>query len=278
MEIGKRQIGVIGLGAMGREIAFNLLATPCEVTVWNRSQEPVDALVAAGATAAESPQQAFASEIVLTTLFSDDAIRSVLLENQVLENSTTDTVHVCMSTISVPLSRELTRRHDRAGIGYIAAPMFGRPESVKAHQLNILLAGSRAAASKVEPVLNVLGKIWHLGTEPSHAHLAKLAGNAMIVEAWQAMAEAAAVLNGHDADAAQFMSIMGKTLFSSPIYQSYGPTIAAGAGLDAAAVSLALKDNRLLREAAEDAQVPVPLAERIQGLLRDTGSAANGKG
>lgn len=274
---GKRTIGVIGLGAMGREIALNLLAASYEVTVWNRSPESVDELVNAGATAAEDPQQAFASEIVLTTLFGDEAIRSVLLENEQLIGATADTVHVCMSTVSVQLSKELTRRHDRAGVGYVSAPMFGRPEAAKTGQLNILLAGPREAANKAEPVLSVLGKVWQMGMEPSHAHLAKITGNAMIIGAWETMAEVAAVLNGHGADAEQFMSIMGETLFSSPIYQSYGPAIATGDGLDAAALPIALKDNRLMGEAAEIAQVPAPLTELIQGLLREASSANNDK-
>lgn len=275
MVSGKSKIGIIGLGAMGREIALKLLAASCEVTVWNRSPEPVDELVNAGAIAADDPQQVFASEIVLTTLFGDDAIRSVLLENERLIGAAADTVHVCMSTVSVQLSEELTCRHQKAGVAYVSAPMFGRPEAAKTGQLNILLAGPQEATNKVEPVLNVLGKAWQLGTEPSHAHLAKIAGNAMIIGAWETMAEVAAVLNGHGADAEQFMSIMGKTLFSAPIYQAYGPAIAAGDGLDAAALPIAVKDNRLMGEAAEIAQVPAPLTELIQGLLREASGANN---
>lgn len=275
MVSGKNKIGIIGLGAMGREIALKLLAASYEVTVWNRSPEPVDELVNAGATAVDDPQQVFTSEIVLTTLFGDDAIRAVLLENEAIIGATADTAHVCMSTVSVQLSEELTRRHDRAGVAYVSAPMFGRPEAAKTGQLNILLAGTREAANKAEPVLNVLGKVWQMGMEPSHAHLAKIAGNAMIISAWETMAEVATVLNGHGADAGQFMSIMGETLFSSPIYQSYGPAIAAGDGLDAAALPIAVKDNRLMGQAAESAQVPAPLTELIQGLLRDASSATN---
>ncbi|MBW8708165.1 MAG: NAD(P)-binding domain-containing protein, partial [Alphaproteobacteria bacterium] len=46
------KIGFIGLGRMGHHVAANLLKAGHQVTVWNRSQEPVAALVAKGALAA----------------------------------------------------------------------------------------------------------------------------------------------------------------------------------------------------------------------------------
>ena len=46
------KIGFIGLGRMGGHVAANLLKAGHSVTVWNRSQEPVAALVAKGAVAA----------------------------------------------------------------------------------------------------------------------------------------------------------------------------------------------------------------------------------
>ncbi|WP_280567984.1 NAD(P)-dependent oxidoreductase [Chromohalobacter sp. 296-RDG] len=269
MEGAKTQVSVIGLGAMGREIARNLLAADYDVTVWNRSPEPVNELIEEGATAAQSPEQAFSCEVVLTTLFGDEAVRTVLVENDVLKYVSANTTHICMSTVSNVLSRELIRFHDQAEVDYASAPMFGRPEAAKAGKLNILLAGSSVAAGKAEPVLEVLGRVWRMGTDPNHAHLAKIAGNSMIVEAWHTMSEATAVLNAHGADAEQFMSIMGQTLFSAPIYQAYGPSIAAGNGLDSAAMSIALKDNRLMRQAGKDGQVPTPIAEQVHDLLHD---------
>ena len=42
-------IAVVGLGAMGKAMAHNLLQAGHEVSVWNRSPGPVDELSAAGA-------------------------------------------------------------------------------------------------------------------------------------------------------------------------------------------------------------------------------------
>ncbi len=51
------RIGFIGLGLMGKPMALNLLKKGFSLTVHSRSQDPVDALVAAGAAAAASPAE-----------------------------------------------------------------------------------------------------------------------------------------------------------------------------------------------------------------------------
>ena len=53
------KIGFIGLGRMGGHVASNLLKAGHQVTVWNRSPEPVQALAAKGAVAAKTPKEAF---------------------------------------------------------------------------------------------------------------------------------------------------------------------------------------------------------------------------
>ena len=62
------KIGFIGLGRMGHHVASNLLKAGHSVTVWNRSQEPVAALVAKGAVAGRSPQDALQGDAVLWIL------------------------------------------------------------------------------------------------------------------------------------------------------------------------------------------------------------------
>jgi 3-hydroxyisobutyrate dehydrogenase-like beta-hydroxyacid dehydrogenase len=50
-----------------------------QVTVWNRSKEPVDELVRLGAKGAQDICDTFQAEVVMSILFDDDAIRASLL-------------------------------------------------------------------------------------------------------------------------------------------------------------------------------------------------------
>ena len=75
------EVGFIGLGAMGRAMATNLIAAGHHLRVWNRSRAPVDVLVAKGATAAATPEEAFAAEAVISMLADDAAVKSVILDS-----------------------------------------------------------------------------------------------------------------------------------------------------------------------------------------------------
>ncbi|WP_237476886.1 NAD(P)-dependent oxidoreductase [Lichenibacterium dinghuense] len=261
------RIGFIGLGSMGSAMAANLVKAGHEVTVWNRSPEAARAL--AGATAAASPADCFKGEAVCTMLADDAAVRSVILDSGALDAAAPGLVHVMMATISIPLVEELAARHARAGIGYVAAPVFGRPPAAAAAQLNIVAAGDPAARARVQPVLDALGtKTWPLGDEPTRANAAKLAGNMMIAQAIEAMAEATALTESYGVTAADFLDIVTNTLFASPSYKSYGAHIAKGSYEPAGfKLRLGLKDVRLALDAAAAKGATLPAAAVVRDAL-----------
>src|SRR5829696_3809917 len=143
--------GFIGLGTMGRAMAANLLKAGHRVRVWNRSQEPVQALVGQGATACESPAEAFQAGVVISTLADDAAVRQVLSED-VLANAPRSAIHVNMATISVALAKELAQVHAERDLHFVAAPVFGRPDVAEAAKLNIVAAGEPSALDHVAPL------------------------------------------------------------------------------------------------------------------------------
>jgi 3-hydroxyisobutyrate dehydrogenase-like beta-hydroxyacid dehydrogenase len=91
-------VTVLGLGLMGSALAAALLKSGHPTTVWNRSPGKADALVAQGAVAADSVEQAVAASPLVILCVSDyDAVHEVLdplgdvLADRVLVNLTTAT-------------------------------------------------------------------------------------------------------------------------------------------------------------------------------------------
>lgn len=270
------KVGFIGLGAMGAAMASNLLAAGHALTVWNRSEAAATPLVSLGARLARSPERAVQGEVVHSMLANDQAVRAVFLDQGLLDAMDPGTVHVNHATISVALARELAQEHEKRGLGYVAAPVFGRPDVAAAGKLNIVVAGKPDAVERVRPLLDVLGsRLWPLGEAPERANVAKIAGNFMLVTAIESMAEASALTRAHGISAADFLEIMTGTLFPSPVYQGYGKAIAeqrfAPPGF---ALPLGLKDVNLALTAAEAVHVPLPFA----GILRDSLIEAIGAG
>ncbi|MEV4179312.1 NAD(P)-binding domain-containing protein [Nonomuraea sp. NPDC049709] len=134
-------IAVIGLGAMGRSIARNLLKAGYDVVVCNRSDGPADELVAAGARRAASVAEAMHSPVVFSALADDRAVAETFIDSGVLAQAQGGTVHVNLATVSIGLARRAGAAHAEHGVGYVAAPVFGRVPVAEAGALNILAAG-----------------------------------------------------------------------------------------------------------------------------------------
>src|SRR5215468_6583382 len=75
------QAGFVGLGKMGRPMTQRLLAAGHTVHVYNRSRGATDALVADGATAADSAAQvAERAECIMTALPTPESVEKVYTE------------------------------------------------------------------------------------------------------------------------------------------------------------------------------------------------------
>jgi 3-hydroxyisobutyrate dehydrogenase-like beta-hydroxyacid dehydrogenase len=262
------KVGFIGLGAMGVAMASNLVKAGHTVTVWNRSEAATAPLASLGAKVAATPDRAAQGEVLHSMLSNDKAVREVILDSGLLDAMDPGTVHVNHATVSVELAKTLAEEHAKRDLGYVSAPVFGRPDVAAAGKLNILAAGKASAVQKVQPLLEAMGaKIWPLGEEAERANIVKIAGNFMLVTAVESMAEASALTRAHGVSAGDFLEIMTSTLFASPVYQGYGKSIVEQRFKPAGfALPLASKDVGLALEAGTSKHVPLPFAS----ILRDS--------
>jgi 3-hydroxyisobutyrate dehydrogenase-like beta-hydroxyacid dehydrogenase len=261
-------VGFIGLGRMGQPMVRNLLKAGHAVTVYNRTRSRAEELRSAGARIADSPSAACQSEFLMTILADDNAIEEIIFGKQnLIGQLPSNSVHICMSTISVAMARKLTEAHARAGNGYVSAPVFGRPEAAEAAKLFVVAAGPSQLIERCRPLFDAIGqKTFVAGEDPVAANVVKLAGNFMIASVLETLGEAFALLRKSGVDPALFLDIMTSTLFAAPVYKTYGNIIAheqfEPAGFK---VPLGLKDIRLVLAAAEAASAPMPIA----GIVRD---------
>jgi 3-hydroxyisobutyrate dehydrogenase-like beta-hydroxyacid dehydrogenase len=262
------KVGFIGLGQMGAGIAANLITAGHEVTVYNRSIEKTEPLVARGARAARVVADACRGEVVMTMLADDGALEQIVFDDGgVLAILPKGAVHVSLSTISVALCERLAAAHAVAAQRFVAAPVFGRPQAAAAAQLYIVAAGAADALATSQPLFDAIGqRTFTLGESPPAAALVKIGGNFLIASAIEAMGEAMALVAKAGVDRNRFVEILTSTLFNAPVYRGYGALIAAQQFEPAGfAAPLGLKDVRLALAAGESLRVPLPLAS----LLRD---------
>lgn len=253
------RIGFLGLGSMGSAMAMRLVDAGHDVTVWNRSAPAADPLVAAGATRAGSPGEALAAGLSFSMLADDAAAERVLDADAVAEGSG---IHVNMASISPAAADRLEELFRRAGIGYVSAPVLGRPNVAAAGALNILAAGPARLVEEVLPLLGVLGqKVWRLGERPRAANVVKVAVNYNIIHAIQALGESVAMTERHGVDPALFRDVLTSTLFDGVVYRGYGTEIVEQTyDPPGFVMALGFKDLNLAEEVAAERDVVLPTA------------------
>ena len=262
------KVGFIGLGHMGSGMASSLLKAGHEVTVFNRTAAKAESLRAQGAEVAQGVSGACKGDAVFTMLADDHSVGSVVFgEDGILRNLATGAVHISSSTLSVGMTRRLAAAHAKAGQRFVAAPVFGRPEVAAAGDLFVLAAGDCDAVEAVRPLLDAVGKrTFVISDRPEAAALVKLSGNFLIASVIESVGEAMALVDKGGVDRHEYLALLTSTLFDAPVYKGYGRLIAdrkfEPAGF---AASLGQKDIRLALAAAEELQVPMPVAS----LLRD---------
>lgn len=270
-------VGFIGLGLMGRPMAANLLKAGHKLRIWNRSPGAGDELVKLGATRVATAAEAFCGDAIISILANDGALRETLTDEVMAAGR--GSVHVNAATISVTLAKELGERHAKAGVAYVSAPVFGRPEVATAGLLNIVAGGAPEAIARAQPLLDVMGgKTWPAGDDPVQANIIKIAGNFMIASALETMGEATALARSYGVDKGVFLDILNNTLFASPVYKGYGAIIAEQKYEPAGfTLPLGLKDVGLALSASHDKNVAMPFASVLRDNFLDALAHGNPK-
>ena len=274
------KLGLVGLGNMGRPMARNLLAAGHELTVWNRTRARAEDLQEHGARLVETAADAArGSDAVITILADDKAVEDVVLGDEGLTRGlAAGCVHVSSSTLSVDLSTRLASTHAAMGQGYVAAPVFGRPEAAASRQLWVVAAGRARDLDRCAPIFEAIGRgVTRVGDDPPAANVVKLAGNFVLASMIEAFAEAFTLARKSGVESAIFLEVIRSVLGGSPILEGYAARIAAQDFVPAGfKMHLGLKDVRLALAAGAAAEVPMPLAS----LLRDQmlSAVAQGRG
>ncbi|HSB02669.1 MAG TPA: NAD(P)-binding domain-containing protein [Anaerolineales bacterium] len=184
-------VGYIGLGLMGKSVARNILKAGFPLVVHNRSRLAVDELVAAGATAANSPREVAAQVDVVFTNLPDtpDVEKVVLGENGIIAGAHAGLIYVDNSTIKPAAARRIAQELARKNVFALDAPVSGGDIGAQNATLTIMVGGEVAALEKVMPVFMAMGKtVTHVG-EAGAGQVAKAANQIMVAAQMVAMGE-----------------------------------------------------------------------------------------
>jgi 3-hydroxyisobutyrate dehydrogenase-like beta-hydroxyacid dehydrogenase len=167
------RVTVLGLGAMGTALARALLAAGVRTTVWNRTPDRAEPLVAQGAARAEHAEEAVsAGDLVVVCVTDDDAADKVLesvagaIEGKVVADLTSRTPGRARQAAASVAVR---------GAVYLDGTIQAGLDQIGTPEATLLLSGPADAYTAHRRALDALGTTHHVGGQAGQASLFDLA-------------------------------------------------------------------------------------------------------
>ena len=272
------RIAFLGLGAMGSRMAARLLQAGHQVTVWNRSPAPVQALLAAGARSAANPRQAAqGADFVIAMVRDDEAARHVWChtETGALAGMRAGAVAIESSTLSLATVRQLDSAAGAVGVTLLDAPVSGSRPAAQAGQLVYLVGGDAQAFARAEPVLLAMGATAHHVGSVGHGALAKLVTNTLLGVHVAALAELIGLLRHQGVEPANLLRAVAGTPVWAPVDHYLSGSMLGGDFSPQFPVELIAKDFGYAVEAA-GSRTSLPMAAAAQDVFQRASSQSLG--
>jgi 3-hydroxyisobutyrate dehydrogenase-like beta-hydroxyacid dehydrogenase len=266
-------VAVIGLGAMGSRVARRLLGTGHNVVVWNRSPEKARDLVAAGASATETPADATRRSEIVITMVSDPAALTAVTEGPDGVAAAAEATTVVNMTTVGPAAVHRLAETLPAETPLLDAPVLGSLPEAESGTLTIFVGGAEADLGRVEPVLTVLGSPLHVGGVGA-ASAAKLVANFTLFGVLGVIGEALAAADALGLSRESAFEVLAATPVAAQA-ERRRPAIEADEYPPRFKLSLARKDVELLALAVPDSDLRI--FEAARSWLADAENAGRGE-
>jgi 3-hydroxyisobutyrate dehydrogenase-like beta-hydroxyacid dehydrogenase len=257
------ELGFIGLGNMGIRIAKRLLDHGYRLTVYDLDAAKAQALAAQGGIVAKNiPELVGSSDVLLTCLTNDDAVRSVFTGVEgIFAEARPGTVVFEMSTISPETSRELHVLGTKRSIEVMDVAISGSTPAAEAGALTLLVGGNSKLFHAAEPIFQAIAKQFHLLGGSGSGTTMKLVVNTLLGVGMQAIAEAVVLGEKAGLDRERLLDVLSKTAVVAPAHVGKLARLATNDYSPQFPLRLMNKDFHLILTAAAQEHVPMPVTE-----------------
>lgn len=278
-------IGFIGLGAMGRYMARNLVTAGYAVRGYDVRADAMRQLEADGGVAAPTPAEAArGAELLVVVVFTAAQAEQVLFGDDGAMSTLPDGATVLMDTTMSPAqARALEARLAQSGHVLLDAPVTGGVGGADAGTLTFIVSGAPAALAAARPAMEVMGeKIAVCGEQAGAGSTVKMINQMMCGILVAATAEGIALAAKSGADPKIVYDVIKDGAARSFVWQDRVPDILARDYSPKGVVEIFTKDLGIALDGAKDVNFPAPLtaaamqqflAAASMGHLRDSDAA-----
>jgi len=273
-------LGYVGLGAMGGNMADLLMAKGHKVTGYNRTPAKADWLARKGMTLAASPKAVAQAADVIFVMVTNSAADEAVMNGPdgLLAAMTPGKVVVDMSTVSPAVSRALAAKVRDKGGDMVDAPVSGSIITLQQGKLSVMVGGTKSTFDRIKPILDDVGpKVTHVG-DNGLALVMKIAANLSLAVQMLAFSEGVLLAEKSGISRDTAVDVLTHSAIASPMVVYRGPFVLKMPDEAWFNVNMMQKDMLLAMELGRQLDVPLPTtavtnefltAARAMGLVEE---------
>ncbi len=270
--MSQQNVGFIGVGRMGGPMARRLLEAGYGVTIYDTSEAALAAHEKLGARRAESPAAvASAAEIVIGSLPTPPIVQAVALGPKGVIEGTQVKIFIDVSTTGSVYAKRIAEGLAKKGIVQVDAPVSGGVKGAENGTLAVMVSCSDEIYARVQAILAVIGKLFHVGKEPGQGQTMKLLNNLLSATAMAISSEAVVMGVKAGLDPQMIVDVINAGSGRNSATQDKIPRCVIPRTFDFGfALALLNKDVRLCMEEADAMGVPMIVGSSVRQLLAIT--------
>jgi 3-hydroxyisobutyrate dehydrogenase-like beta-hydroxyacid dehydrogenase len=275
--MAQQSVGFVGVGRMGGPMCRRLIEAGNRLTIFDKSDAAMRPLETLGAKRVDSPAAvASAAEIVLASLPTPPIVQEAALGPNGVIGGSRVKVFVDVSTTGSTYAKRVAEGLKTKGIVAVDAPVSGGVAGAEKGTLAVMVSCPDDTLTIVKPVLDVIGKVFHVGKLPGQGQTMKLLNNLLSATAMAISSEAVVMGVKAGLDPKQVIDVINAGSGRNTATQDKIPRCVLPRTFDFGfAIGLLNKDVRLCMEEAEAMGLPMVVGSAVRQILA-IGTASQG--
>jgi 2-hydroxy-3-oxopropionate reductase len=261
-------VGFVGLGIMGKHMAFNLINGGHKLFLYSRSGVAQELRDPGGVALADAKEVALHAEVVIIMVpDTHDVEKALFGENGVAQGLSPGKIVVDMSSISPIETKVFAARIRELGCEYLDAPVSGGDVGARNATLTIMVGGKEEPFARVRPLFDLMGNKITLVGGVGDGQTCKVANQIIVALTLEAVAEGLVFASKAGADPAKVREALMGGFAGSRILEVHGERMIKRNFQPGFRVELHRKDLNLALSGAHALGVSLPGTATVRELF-----------
>jgi 3-hydroxyisobutyrate dehydrogenase-like beta-hydroxyacid dehydrogenase len=276
------KLGFVGLGKMGKHMAFNMLKSGDELIVNDTRTDDFPEFEKKGARTTAQVDAVAQADIIFLSLPNSQIVKDVLLgESGLIHKLGEGHIVVDLSTITYTSTLEIAKHLEDRSIAFLDAPVSGLESRAADGTLTVMCGGRREVFDEVKPYLDCIGNnILYMGST-GNGQLTKLVNQLLYDINVAALAEILPMAVKMGLDPAMVGQVVNSGTGRSHASEFFIPRILKGSFSESYSLKNAYKDLVSAAEISANLGIPLPVLHAAtttyqMALLRGLGDQDKG--